>query len=157
MNYCLVDAGGVDAEWVEATVATECQPTVVFFLGCGYGMDSLERSRRSAGDLAVSTGARVLTVACSAPGEPLSRAAVEAGVAAYAWLIGEGCNLDLTAFTHDSSGAALVEAILLEAISDGLPVPAGGIWPDNPTFILPSRRRPLGRWLEPRSVSSSGD
>lgn len=128
MSYCRVEAGSVPAEWVEATVATTGQPTIVYFLSDGSPEDSLERGRPSAGDLATATGARVLTVACSPNGEPSLAAAVERGIAAYAWLLGEGSDLDLTAFTHDSTSAALVEAILVAARNRGLPLPEGDIW-----------------------------
>jgi hypothetical protein len=77
LTLCPVDAGGVPAEWVEATVATDRQPTVVYFhLGDG---------RPAACDLALATGARVLSVPCPSGAGP--------GVAAYTWLLGEGVNL----------------------------------------------------------------
>lgn len=127
LSYCRVNAAGVPAEWVEATVATEGQPTIVYFVSGGYGVDALEQSRPAAGHLAVATGARVLTVACSYERQPSHAAAVERGIAAYAWLLGEGCDLHLTAVTHDPTGALLVEAILVGAGNHGLPVPAGRI------------------------------
>src|SRR5436190_24290670 len=34
--YCRVDANGVPAEWVEATVATTGQPTLIYFSGDGH-------------------------------------------------------------------------------------------------------------------------
>lgn len=125
LSHCRVDAGGVPAEWLEANVATASQRTIVCFLGGGYGVDALEQNRPSAGDLAVATGARVLTIACLAPDTPSLAAAVKNGVTAYAWLLGEGCDVNLTAFTHDSVGASLLEGILVAARSRGLPVPAG--------------------------------
>jgi acetyl esterase/lipase len=118
-SHCRVDAGGVPAEWVEATAATEGQPTFVYFLSGGYGGDALEQSRPSAERLALASGARVLTVACSPP----HAVAIEAGIAAYAWLIGEGCDVDRTMFVHDTSAASVVDAIVVEASTRGLPVP----------------------------------
>lgn len=114
VSSCRVDAGGVPAEWVEATVATEGQPTIVYLLS--GGVDALEQRRPSAGDLAVATGARVFTVACLPQGTPSSHAAVENGMAAYTWLLGEGCDLDVTVFTHDPMDAWLVDAILVTAV-----------------------------------------
>ena len=134
VSYCRVDADGVPAEWVEATPAAEGQATFVYFQcgGCGgCGGDPFEQSRRPAGDIAESTGARVLEVACvsGAPFSPLSP--VERGVAAYAWLIGEGCDVDSTAFTHEGGAASLADAILLAARDRGLPIPALGICPPD--------------------------
>jgi hypothetical protein len=53
VSYCRVDAAGVPAEWIDATVATEGQPTFVYFLSGEYGAEALEQSRPSARDLAV--------------------------------------------------------------------------------------------------------
>jgi len=135
ISHCRVDAAGVAAEWVEATAATETQPTIVYFLGSADGPGALERSRRLAGELAVNTRARVLTVACSSRGEASSTAAVEAGVAAYAWLLGEGCDPESTVFTHDATSAPLVAAILLAAGKDGLPVPGPTVAQLLPTAL----------------------
>ena len=136
VSYCRVDAAGVPAEWVEASVATEGQRTIVYFVRGGFGVDALERRRHLAGDLAVGTRARVLTIDCSAQGNTSQAAAVENGVVAYAWLVGEGCNLDLTGFNDDSTSAWLAEAILVAATKEGLAVPASGIWPGSPLSAL---------------------
>ena len=147
VSYCQVDAAGVPAEWVEATAAREGQPTIVYFLSASCCVGALDDSRLSAGELARATGARVLTVACLPEGEGIDAAAVERGIAAYAWLIGEGCNLDLTAFTHDPTGAPLMEAILVTARNDGLPLPTWGILsaPGRPGVPPTARRR--RHWL----------
>jgi hypothetical protein len=118
LSYCRVDAAGVPAEWVEATTATEGQATIVYFVSGEDGVEAIERTRRSAGDLAVASGARVLLVGCTPPGE--------CGIAAYAWLLGEGCDPGTTAFTSGASDASLVEAISTAARERGLPVPAAG-------------------------------
>ena len=90
-------------------------------------MKAFDRNRPAAQELAVATGARVLTVACSPEGAPSHDAAVERGLAAYAWLLCEGCEVDLTAFTDNLAGAVLAQAILVAAARQGLPAPAGGI------------------------------
>lgn len=125
VSCCQVDAAGVPAEWVEATVATHGQRTFVYFLRDGDRPGALTRSRPSAESFAVATGARVLTVACSSPRQTSQAAAIEDGLAAYAWLIGEGCDPLSTAFIDDSTGAELAEAVLVAAKNQGLPVPAG--------------------------------
>lgn len=125
MSHCRVDAAGIPAEWVETAVASEGQPTIVYFVTDGSGADALERSRRSAHDLARADGARVLTVACRQERSRSSAAAVEAGLAAYGWLLREGCDVALTAFAEHSAGAGIAEAVLAAAGSRGLPLPAG--------------------------------
>jgi hypothetical protein len=134
VSYCRVDAEGVPAEWVEATPASEGQATFVYFQSGGCGGDPFEQSRRPAGDLAAFTGARVLEVACLSGGtfSPTSPTSpVERGVGAYAWLVGEGCDVGSTAFTHEAGAASLVDAILLAARERGLPLPALGICPPD--------------------------
>ena len=97
------------------------QATLVYFLSDGH-RDSLHRSRPIGERLAAVTGARVLTVACpvGCAGYP---AAVEAGLTAFTWLLGEGCDVGLTAFVTDHSNDELVVDILIAAANRGLPIP----------------------------------
>lgn len=87
IHHQAVDADGVRAEWVEAVAATPDQPTIVLFYD--PSASTPERVRMVAGEMAVSTGARVLTVECKTQ---------EAGVTACAWLLGEGSDPDTTTF-----------------------------------------------------------
>lgn len=125
VSHCRVDAGGVAAEWVEACVASPGQPTLVHFSGGGHGVEALERSRSLAGELAVRSGARILVVACRQQPDQTFSAAVERGVAAYAWLLGEGCDANTTAFSSESFDEDLVAGIV-ELAGNGLrlPIPA---------------------------------
>ena len=128
VTYCAVDAAGVPAEWVDATVATAAQPTLVYFLSAGDRTDLFGRVRLTTGTLAVVTGARVLVVACSPRGDHGYAAAVRNGMAAYKWLIGEGCDLARTVFRQDATGVCLAEGVLFGLRRQGLPLPAGGVW-----------------------------
>lgn len=129
VTWCRIDASGVPGEWVEPASATEGQPTIVYFLGTRSGSEPLAQSRPFAGELAVLTGARVLTVACSSSERSPSRSgAAQRGVTAYRWLLGEGCTTESTAFAHDASGGSLLEEILLVARKAGLPLPGGTTW-----------------------------
>ena len=49
LSHCRVDAGGGEAEWVEAFVATPDQPTLVYFFGGEHGGEALERCRALGG------------------------------------------------------------------------------------------------------------
>lgn len=123
VSYCRVDAAGVRAEWVETTLAIEGQATLVYFVDRTYEADTLQAIRPHAGRLSVVTGARVLTVACGeGPASVLS--AVDRGITAYAWLLGEGCDLALTAFATDSDNRSLLRGLRVTASSRGLPLPA---------------------------------
>ena len=127
MSHCRVDADGVAAEWVEATVATEGQLTLVFFLGDDQTGSPLAQARPAAEKLAAASGARVLTVACGSA--PLRTAAhsVEAALRAYAWLLREGCDLTRVTFVSDSSNGSVVRDILTAATLRGLPIPTSPI------------------------------
>jgi monoterpene epsilon-lactone hydrolase len=114
VSHCPVDAGGVEAEWVEACVATSDQPTLVYFHGGPRITGDAESGRRRAGTLAVATGARVLSVTC---------VAVDDGVAAYVWLLGEGVDLDTTTFVCDAAGGDRAGAVLQAARDRKLPLP----------------------------------
>ena len=127
VNHCRVDAGGVCAEWVEANPASEDQPTLVFFVADRHVGDAIETTRPLAWNLAVATRARVLTVACASGDGVVHGGTVEEGVAAYAWLLGEGCDLDLTAFVSERAEISLATAVLFAAVRRGLPPPVGGV------------------------------
>lgn len=108
-----VNAGGVPAEWIEVRAATVGQQTLVCFPGPeADGM-------RMATDLALRTGARVLVV----PGS-----SVADGVAAWAWLLGEGCDTASTAFVGTTAGSVRAFDVLAEAQRRGLALPEGGVW-----------------------------
>jgi acetyl esterase/lipase len=114
-SHCRVNAGGVPAEWVEATLASTDQQTLVYFVDGVDPAACVERIRGVAQDLAVETGARVLTIGCRRGPEHPHPTAIEDGVAAYTWLLQEGCNLKRTAFVQDSTNTDLVAAILRAA------------------------------------------
>lgn len=135
-----VSANGVPAEWVEATVASLGQRTLVIFSGGANGSDSFGTARHHAGDLAMETGARVLVVGCR-------RAAVQRtdvvkdSVDAYAWLLSEGLDLDTTALAGPKAGGTFV-AILLAAKERGLSLPDTVIWLPSWEELTPSTSDP---------------
>ncbi|HYH49333.1 MAG TPA: hypothetical protein VEG38_07270 [Acidimicrobiia bacterium] len=112
-SRCPVDADGVPAEWIEVTAATVRQPTLVCFPG--PGSDGVDLATR----LAANTGARVLTV---------SGASVEDGIAAWRWLLREGCDTRTTTFVGTPAGSVLAFDVLAEAEHCGLALPEGGVW-----------------------------
>ena len=96
VTRCSVDADGVPAEWIETTAATVDQMTLVVFAGDGHAPMEFDATRRLAGNLAVATGARVLLIGCRAGSESLDDV-VRDGLDGYAWLLGEGVDLETTA------------------------------------------------------------
>ncbi len=122
-TWCPVDAGGALAEWVEATVATPGQPTVVHFVV--GGRDTLDQVRPGAATRAFTTGARVLVVACGQRTEDGEATQIDRAVRAYAWLVGEGCDVTSTVFSADPSDERLPWKVYDAVRSRGLPRPAG--------------------------------
>ena len=118
VSHSPIDAGGVTAEWVEATAATVGQPTIIFFTSA---LDA--ETHGLTGDLAVTTGARVLAVACRHETNGSLAMAGEQGAAAYAWLLNEGLDLTTTAFIIDAGTDDLTAAIMRTATARGLPLP----------------------------------
>lgn len=111
-----VDADGVRAEWVEAVAATPDQPTIILFYD--PSARNTERVRLVAGKLAISTGARVLTVECTT---------AEEGVRAYAWVLGEGLDPDTTSFIGESVDSPVPAAVRRGVEALGLPQPGPGL------------------------------
>lgn len=127
MSCCRVDAGGVTAEWVEVTPAAEDQRTLVYFLRQRDAGDVVRSARPMAERLAAATGGRVLAVNCGTSGQIRPGNAIEAGLRAYAWLLGEGCDVALTTFVSSRSDHSMVRRILRAAARRGLPAPACGL------------------------------
>jgi hypothetical protein len=115
VSHCPVDADGVEAEWVEAAVASPGQATIVHMVDSA--LNSLETARPLAGRLAVMTGARVLTVLCPT---------ISDGVTAYAWLLDEGLDLETTYFRAARPDDDLTGAVKRSAQRLGLPLPEEG-------------------------------
>lgn len=119
VDHCRIDAGGVPAEWVEATAARIGQPTLVIFSGYRHDAWAARTASRLAEDLAITTRARVFVVS-SRPWTP--RDEIEDALDAYAWLLGEGVDLETTTLIvpmADGFAATLLRSFRLR----GLPVP----------------------------------
>ena len=122
-----VDANHVAAEWVEVTAATVGQSTLVYLLSGPDGPCALDRYRPAARELARSTGARVLMVDCGDEAAGSEQAALDAGVAAFAWLVGEGSDLALTSFVGNRSEGSFIDDVVEALRRRALPVPAGAL------------------------------
>lgn len=157
VTHCPVGADGVGAEWVEATAADEDQATLVYFLGAGQTQDALEFARPMAEQLAALAGARVLSVACQSGPRRSLAGAVEAGLTAYSWLLGEGCDVALTTFVSSPSDAGLVGAVRAAAARRGLPLPAGGISVDRQMVQLIQQRQSDLRHLPFCAAGAGGE
>jgi monoterpene epsilon-lactone hydrolase len=121
-----VDAGGVAAEWV-STEAGKPLPVILFFHGGGYCIGSAETHRDLVSRLCTAAGARALSVDYRLAPEHPFPAAVDDGVAAYRWLIGQGVPASSIVIAGDSAGGGLALATLLALEEAGDELPAGGV------------------------------
>jgi len=121
-----VDAGGVDAEWLEPRGGSG--RTLMWLHGGGYSIGSLNTVRPLCCNLANVTGARVLSVDYRlAPEHPMP-AAVEDAVTAYRWLVSGPTDAETTAIGGDSAGGGLAAAALLTLRQAGAALPAAAVF-----------------------------
>lgn len=120
VSRCAVRAAGVPVEWIEATAASIGQLTLIYLHRCGHWASSHWTAGSVAGTLAAATRGRVLMVCCDGQSKT---SAVDDGVAAYRWLLGEGVNLNATALLADRVDSLLSESVRVSASQFGLPLP----------------------------------
>lgn len=134
----LIDAGGVEAEWVIARVAP-AQPVVLFFHGGGYTVGSRRSHRHLAAAVGRAAGAAVLLVEYRLAPEHPFPAALDDALAAARWLRAQG-SMPLV-FAGDSAGGGIVMATLLRLRDAGEALPAAAVC--------------LSPWVDLRCASSS--
>ncbi len=121
-----VKAGGVPCEWVFLPNARDDR-VVLYYHGGGYIMGSPASHRTLTSRLAEVARCRVLSVDYRLAPEAPFPAAVEDGVAAYAWLLENGFSASQIGIAGDSAGGGLTVAALLSAREQGLAMPACAI------------------------------
>jgi len=121
-----VDAGGVPAEWVAASVARGDR-AVLYLHGGGYCVGSINTHRHLAGDVSRAAGARVLLIDYRLAPEHPFPAAVDDAVRAYRFLLDAGISPRHGAIAGDSAGGGLTVAALLALRDADVPLPAAGV------------------------------
>jgi acetyl esterase/lipase len=115
---------GVRGEWV---APADPRQTLVYFHGGGYIGGSVETYRRTTFALARAARARVFALDYRLAPEHRFPCAVEDGLAAYRYVLGEGKGAGRVAFVGDSAGGGLLLATMLAARAAGLPLPSAGV------------------------------
>jgi monoterpene epsilon-lactone hydrolase len=119
-----VDAGGVVAAWVTSPEA-EAGRAVVHFHGGGYGTGSMHTHRDLCARISRAARAAVLAVDYSLAPEHRFPVALDEGLAAYRWVVGDqGLRPEGIALTGDSAGAGLALGLGLACRDQGEPMPA---------------------------------
>lgn len=124
--YQRVNAGGLPAEWAADESAAGDQ-AVLYLHGGGYVIGSVRTHRVLMAGLSRASGARVLGLEYRLAPEHPFPAPVEDAVAAYRWLLRQGYAPGRIAVAGDSAGGGLAVAMLAQARSYGLPLPAAAV------------------------------
>lgn len=121
-----VNAGGVDAEWVEPPRAPAggAAGVLLYLHGGGWCVHLPLAYRRHARELARRSGLRVLLPDYRLAPEHPHPAALQDCVAAYRWLLAQGTPAARIAVAGDSAGGNLTLALLMRLKAEGLPQPA---------------------------------
>ncbi len=117
------DAGGVPAEWFDATGA-DASRVLLYVHGGGYVIGSVDSHRPLLERLAKATGGRVLAINYRLAPENPFPAAVEDAAAAHRWLLKQGVEAKRISLAGDSAGGGLAIATLVSLRDSGDPLPA---------------------------------
>jgi acetyl esterase/lipase len=118
-----VQDGEVRGVWSETPDARRDR-VVLYFHGGGYFAGSARSWRLMSGELGRLTRARGFAVDYRLAPEHPYPAALDDGVAAYRWVLSQGCPPEGIAVAGDSCGAGLAVAVMMRARAAGLPLPA---------------------------------
>ncbi|MBT3322512.1 MAG: alpha/beta hydrolase [Anaerolineae bacterium] len=112
------------AEWVSDKNADK-EKVILYLHGGGYVSGNIEMNRSLAGSISEKSGAYVLLSKYRlAPEDPFP-AALEDGLAIYAWLLEEGYAAKNIFIAGLSAGGGLALAMMLALRDEGRPLPAG--------------------------------
>ncbi len=122
---------GLKAEWIypgpQPQAGVDSQPVIFYVHGGGYISGSCADHRGFVAKITAGSGiATLLYEYRLAPEHPFP-AALDDSLAAYRWLLSEGCSPSKVVFVGESAGGGLLLALLLALRDRGIPLPAGGV------------------------------
>jgi acetyl esterase/lipase len=141
---------GRNAEWLRAP-GVQAGRALLYLHGGGYVIGSPNTHRALAGEISRAAQTAVLLIDYRLAPEHPFPAAVEDGVAAYQWLLGQNLSPAQIAIAGDSAGGGLTVATLLSARDHGLPMPRAAVcispWTDmtcsNPSYTTRAAADPM--------------
>ncbi|MBM3122059.1 MAG: alpha/beta hydrolase [Chloroflexi bacterium] len=119
-------ANGVRAEWIVPEGPSPSR-AVLFLHGGSFNSGSISSHRTLAGNVAFASKARALLIDYRLAPEHPFPAAVEDSVAAYEWLLGQGCASSEIVVARDSAGGTLALALLIFLRDHNRPLPAAAV------------------------------
>ena len=119
----VVAAGSAPAEWIAPQGVDSCR-AILYLHGGAYCIGSIDSHRRMIARLATAADARALALDYHLAPEHPFPTAVNDAVAAYRWMLEQGCTPDKMAIAGDSAGGGLTVATLVALRDAGVPLPA---------------------------------
>jgi len=121
-----VVANGVPAEWI-VPQGVQSTRVILFLHGGSFNSGSIVSHRTLAGNVALASKARSLLIEYRLAPEHAFPAAVEDAVAAYEWLLAQGCAPSQIVLAGDSAGGTLTLALLIHLRDHNKPMPAAAV------------------------------
>jgi len=121
-----VVANGVPAEWI-VPQGVQSTRVILFLHGGSFNSGSIVSHRTLAGNVALASKARSLLIEYRLAPEHPFPAAVEDAVAAYEWLLAQGCAPSQIVLAGDSAGGTLTLALLIHLRDHNKPMPAAAV------------------------------
>ena len=121
-----VVANGVPAEWI-VPQGVQSTRVILFLHGGSSNSGSIVSHRTLAGNVALASKARSLLIEYRLAPEHPFPAAVEDAVAAYEWLLAQGCAPSQIVLAGDSAGGTLTLALLIHLRDHNKPMPAAAV------------------------------
>ena len=119
-----VSAGGVPAEWVEVASPRPGNRVILYLHGGGFAVGSIPGFRHFASHFAALAFSRVLLLGYRLAPEAVFPAQLEDAIAAYRWLLEQGCEPEEMALAGDSAGAGLILALVGQLQAHKIALPA---------------------------------
>ena len=164
-----VSAGGVDGQWISPANAPQ-DKAILYFHGGGFRIGSVASHRDLIAQIALVSGCRVLAINYRLAPEHRFPAALDDGLAAYGWMLGQGLSPGNVAFAGDSAGGNLALAAMLALRERSLPLPVSAVlmspWTDlaatGASYITraeadPIHQRPMILALAKNYLGGQGD
>jgi acetyl esterase/lipase len=121
-----VVANDVPAEWI-VPEGPQMARAILFLHGGSFNSGSIASHRTLAGNVAIASKGRALLIDYRLAPEHPFPAAVEDAVAAYEWLLGQGCAPRQIVVAGDSAGGTLTLALLIHLRDHNRPLPAAAV------------------------------
>jgi len=119
-------ANGVPAEWI-VPHGKDTTRVILFLHGGSFNSGSIASHRTLAGNVAFASKARALLIDYRLAPEHPFPAALEDAMAAYEWLLAQGCAPGQIVVAGDSAGGTLTLALLIHLRDDSRPMPAAAV------------------------------